>query len=90
MSAEGDIFQGVLNNDGFSRDRSGEPQVMADSMIIRLSDAVNSVHYFLQVPYVVKAPAAVVELLGEDEVEGRIIMRFGLSFAEKEGAQTRK
>ena len=56
-------------------------------MVTRISDGVNSVHYFVQIPYVLDAPAAIKELVGEDEVEGEPYYEVKVTF-RKEGGGT--
>ncbi len=75
----------VLSNDGFKRYRNDSLQVLADSTIQKYSESVNSVHYFVQLPYGLNAPAAKKELLGEATIKGRKYYEIGVTFSEEGG-----
>lgn len=60
----------VLSNDGLQRFQNGEAVKVPDSMVTRISDGVNSVHYFAQLPYGLQAPAVQPELTGKDSIAG--------------------
>lgn len=75
----------VLSNEGLKRFVNSKAATVPDSMVTRISDGVNSVHYFVQVPFVLNSPAANKELLGEDEVEGETYYEVKVSFREEGG-----
>ncbi|HET8855440.1 MAG TPA: DUF6503 family protein [Salinimicrobium sp.] len=75
----------ILSNEGLERFENGHSVTVPDTMVTRISDGVNSVHYFVQVPYVLKSEAAKKELLGEDEVLGEPYFEIKVTFVEKGG-----
>lgn len=77
----------ILGNEGLRRFVNNKAVTVPDSMVTRISDGVNSVHYFVQVPYILNAPAAIVELVGENEVEGEEYFEVKVTF-RKEGGGT--
>ncbi|MCM4158502.1 deoxyribose-phosphate aldolase [Antarcticibacterium flavum] len=81
----GNTTHDILSNEGLSRYKNGEVAIVPDSMVTRISDGVNSVHYFVQLPYVLNSPAANKELLGEDEVEGETYYEVKVTFREEGG-----
>ena len=83
----GNTTHDVLDNQGLKRFVNSKAVIVPDSMVTRISDGVNSVHYFVQVPFVLNSPAANKELLGEDEVEGDTYYQVKVTF-RKEGGGT--
>lgn len=77
----------VLSNEGLKRFVNNKAVTVPDSMVTRISDGVNSVLYFVQVPYVLNSAAAIKKLSGEDEVEGEPYYEVEVSF-RKEGGGT--
>ncbi|MDT0691624.1 DUF6503 family protein [Salegentibacter sp. F188] len=77
----------VLSNEGLKRFVNSKAVTVPDSMVTRISDGINSVHYFVQVPYVLNSPATIKKLSGEDEVEGEPYYEVEVSF-RKEGGGT--
>jgi hypothetical protein len=54
-------------------------------MIAKLADAVNSVHYFAQLPYGLNEPAVVKELLGEAVIKNEPYFEIGVTFNQEGG-----
>ena len=81
----GNTTHDVLSNEGLKRFVNSKAATVPDSMVTRISDGVNSVHYFVQVPFVLNSPAANKELLGEDEVEGETYYEVKVTFREEGG-----
>lgn len=81
----GNTTHDVLSNEGLTRYKNHKVATVPDTMVTRISDGVNSVHYFVQVPYVLNSPAANKELLGEDEVEGETYYEVKVTFREEGG-----
>ncbi len=81
----GNTTHDILSNEGLIRYKNDKVVTVPDSMITRISNGVNSVHYFVQVPYVLNSPAANKELLGEDEVEGETYYEVKVTFREEGG-----
>ena len=77
------VTHDVLNNMAFLRHKNDTLIVVADSMITKYSNSINSVHYFAQLPFGLNAPAAVKELLGESIIEAEPYYVIGVSFTEE-------
>ncbi len=81
-------IEDVVTNDGFNRLMRGTAVAIKDTvMIAKLADAVNSVHYFAQLPYGLNEPAVVKELLGEAVIKNEPYFEIGVTF-NKEGGGT--
>lgn len=81
----GNTTHDILSNEGLERYVNDNTVKVPDSMVTRISDGVNSVHYFVQIPYVLNAPAAIKELVGEDEVEGEPYYEIKVTFRKEDG-----
>lgn len=77
----------ILSNDGFKRFREGEEDDLHDTLKTKFANSVNSVHYFLQLPYGLNAPAVQKELVGEDEIEGEPYYEIKVTFTEEGGGE---
>lgn len=75
----------VISNDGFQRFVNEELQPVADTTAIKFSDAVNSVHYFAQVPFGLEAPAVRKKLVGKTEINGQSYYEVEVTFSEEGG-----
>jgi hypothetical protein len=75
----------VLNNSGFTRYIDGEPIILHDSIAVKYSNSVNSVHYFVQIPYVLNAPAAKKELLPDGMINEQPYYKIKVRFSEEGG-----
>jgi len=75
----------VLSNTGFKRFVNDSLQQIADSTAQKYAESVNSVHYFVQLPYGLNAPAANKELLGEATINAKEYYEIGVTFNEKGG-----
>ncbi|MFD2516288.1 DUF6503 family protein [Salinimicrobium flavum] len=78
-------FKDVLTNDGFTRHREGREVELSDSLATVYSESVNSVHYFVQLPYGLDGPAVNKELLGEDEIDGKHYYEIRVTFNQEGG-----
>ena len=58
-----DLIHDILSNKGLSRSVNNCQIKVADSMIARISEGVNSVHYFANLPYGLNAAAVHKELV---------------------------
>ncbi len=79
-------IEDVVTNDGFNRLMRGTAVAIKDTvMIAKLADAVNSVHYFAQLPYGLNEPAVVKELLGEAVIKNEPYFEIGVTFNQEGG-----
>lgn len=79
------ITRDVLSNSGFQRFKNEILIAVPDSMAIKFSNSVNSVHYFAQLPFGLNAPSVQKELLGEDTINGENYYEIGVSFIQEGG-----
>ncbi|WP_224490337.1 DUF6503 family protein [Robertkochia flava] len=75
----------VLTNDGFERFSNDSLIAVADSMAVRYSNSVNSVHYFAYLPYGLNAQAVNKELLGKVRVNDKPYYKVKVWFDEQGG-----
>ena len=75
----------VLSNEGFVRYIDGQEQNLPDSLVTSYSESVNSVHYFVQLPYGLNSPAVIKELKGEDEIKGKSYYEIQVTFKQEGG-----
>lgn len=79
-------IEDVVSNDGFKRLMAGTVVTLKDTVTVaKLADAVNSVHYFAQLPYGLNEPAVKKELLGEAVIKEQPYYELGVTFNEEGG-----
>ncbi|MDT0647859.1 DUF6503 family protein [Zunongwangia sp. F260] len=61
----------LLSNNGLIRFRNDSVVKVADSIINSVSNSVNSVHYFLQLPFGLNDPGVNKKLVGRDTINGK-------------------
>ena len=81
----GNNIQDVLNNDGFDRFVNDSLVQVQDSLKLAYGNSVNSVHYFVQLPFGLNAEAANKELIGKDSISGREYYEVKVTFSENGG-----
>lgn len=74
-----------LTNYDFKRVWNDSVLQLADSTALTLSNSVNSVHYFAQLPYGLNAPAVSKELLGKTSINSAPYYVIKVSFSEEGG-----
>ncbi|MDT0687100.1 DUF6503 family protein [Autumnicola psychrophila] len=75
----------VLTNNGLVRFRNDSAVKIADSLMNSVSNSVNSVHYFVQLPYGLNAPAANKELVGRDTINSQGYYEIKVTFNAEAG-----
>jgi len=75
----------VLNNNGFTRFVNAQKIDMPDSTATKYSNSVNSVHYFVQLPYGLNDASVKKELVGEAEIDGEKYYEIQVTFGEEGG-----
>ncbi len=75
----------VLNNEGLTRYREGQEVKLSDSLAGVYAESVNSVHYFVQLPYGLDGPAVQKELVGEDSIFGKPYYEIRVTFKQEGG-----
>jgi len=79
------VIHDVLTNKGFKRFINDSLIVVPDSIASNIADGVNSVHYFMQLPYGLNAPAVHKKLVGEDSIKGAVYYEIEVTFSEEGG-----
>lgn len=75
----------LITNEGFTRLQKGEKVVLADTTAAKYAESVNSVHYFIQLPYGLNDEAVQKKLLGEVSIKGKEYYKIEVSFSEEGG-----
>lgn len=75
----------VVNNNGFKRSKNNQEIKLADSTASAYSNSVNSVHYFVQLPYGLNGDAVNKKLLGKDSIKGKEYYEIKLTFNQEGG-----
>lgn len=81
----GNEIHDILDNDGFRRLVNDSVVKVPDSLVTGISNSVNSVHYFVHLPYGLNAPAAKKQLLGKDSIAGKEYYEVKVTFEENGG-----
>jgi hypothetical protein len=77
----------VLSNSGFERYINDEFVIVPDSMAVRYSGSVNSVHYFSVLPFGLNDPAVKKKFLKEATVKGKQYYKIEVRFSEEGGGE---
>lgn len=80
----GTEYHDVINNEGFTRYHQDSVVTLSDSMKTVYSNSVNSVHYFVQLPYGLNDPAVNKKLLGKDSIKGKEYYEIKVTFEDSE------
>lgn len=75
----------VLTNSGFERSINGNKLILPDSTASKYANSINSVHYFVQLPYGLNAAAVNKELVGEAEIDGKKYYEIKVTFDQDGG-----
>jgi len=81
----GNKIRDILNNDGLQRLVNDSVTKLQDSLILPVGNSINSVHYFVHLPFGLNDPAANKELIGKDSIAGREYYEVKVKFAEEGG-----
>lgn len=79
------ITRDVLNNTGFRRYFNDSVVTVPDSMVVRYTSSVNSVHYFAHLPYALNDRAVNKELDGETTILGEPYYKIKITFQQEGG-----
>ena len=80
-----ETIKDVLSNDGFKRYKNSELVQVADSMVPRYSNSVNSVHYFSVLPFGLNDKAVSKKLLSDITIKGIDYYTVQVTFSEDGG-----
>lgn len=81
----GNVTHDMVSNDGLMRMKNDKPESVADSLVSRISDGVNSVHYFANLPYSLDGDAVNKELIGKVEINEQPYYKVKVWFNEQGG-----
>ncbi|MDQ7916443.1 DUF6503 family protein [Mesonia sp. MT50] len=85
VTEDGDTIKDVLSNMGFERFVNREKLNLPDSLVAKYSNAVNSVHYFAQLPFGLNDPAVKKTYLDTLSLEQNKYHKIKVQFAEEGG-----
>ncbi|MFT4801753.1 MAG: hypothetical protein ACI93N_001528 [Flavobacteriaceae bacterium] len=80
-----DTIQDFISNEGLKRYINEIETIVNDTMITRISDGVNSVHYFAQLPFGLNNQAVQKKLIGEDSINNNNYYEIEVTFKEEGG-----
>jgi hypothetical protein len=75
----------LINNDGFMRTVGGLPYAVPDTMAIKYSESVNSVHYFSVLPYGLNDGAVNKKRLEDITIKGKDYFKIEVTFDQEGG-----
>ncbi len=79
------VMHDVVSNSGLNRTLDNCQISVADSLISKISDGVNSVHYFANLPYGLNAPSVHKELVGESKIKEATYYKIKVTFDQEGG-----
>jgi len=82
----GDIID-VLNNDGFKRFINNELVEVPDSMAVKYTSSVNSVHYFALLPFGLNDAAVNKSSLGDVTIKDNLYHKIKVTFSQEGGGE---
>ncbi|QJD77406.1 DUF6503 family protein [Spirosoma rhododendri] len=83
----GQLVRDVLTNDGFTRHIDGKPQVLDTAQVGKYSRSVNSIAYFVLLPWKLHDPAVVPTLLGSEQIDGQTYDKVQVKFRADGGGK---
>lgn len=75
----------VLNNNGFQRFQNENKVDLPDSTAAKYSNSINSVHYFVLLPYGLNSDAVIKESVGEAEIKSKKYYEIKVTFKQEGG-----
>tara|TARA_R110000787_G_scaffold167495_10_gene280451 strand:- start:1280 stop:2023 length:744 start_codon:yes stop_codon:yes gene_type:complete len=81
----GENIEDILSNTGFQRLFNAHPTEVADSMAVKYSESINSVHYFSVLPYGLNDGAVQKKLLEDTTIKGEEYYKVQITFAQEGG-----
>lgn len=77
----------VLTNDSFTRSLNGKQQTLDTAQYGKYSRAVNSVAYFVLLPFKLRDPAVLADYIGESTVDGQMYDKVRVRFNAEGGGK---
>ena len=78
-------YRDVINNTGFQRFLNDTLVTVPDTMVVRYSSSINSVHYFAHLPYGLNDRAVNKKLVGETTLKGEPYYKIEITFQQEGG-----
>ncbi|MBT8178392.1 MAG: deoxyribose-phosphate aldolase [Eudoraea sp.] len=75
----------ILEGGTFQRQLDGKPISVQDSMATKYANSINSVHYFVRLPYGLNDPAVQKRYLGAADIDGTAYHKIEVTFKEQGG-----
>lgn len=79
------LIEDVLKNEGFERSKDNEIVSIPDTMALKYSESVNSVHYFSKLPLGLNDNAVIKKLLPEVMIKNKEYYKIQISFKKNGG-----
>lgn len=77
----------VISNTGYKRYLNDSLITVPDSMVVKYSGSINSVHYFAHLPYGLNDKAVNKKLVGDAEINGKPYYQLKVTFSQDGGGQ---
>lgn len=81
------LTQEVLTNEGITRSLNGQRQTLDTAQTGKYSRAVNSIAYFVLLPYKLNDPAVLADYIGEGKVDGQLYDKIRVRFRAEGGGK---
>ena len=83
----GVVIREVMTSDSFSRSLNNQPQTLDTAQYGKYSRAVNSVAYFVLLPFKLRDPAVLADYIGESQVDGQQYDKVRVRFRAEGGGK---
>ena len=80
-------YKEIINNTGYQRYLNDTLVKVPDSMVVKYTSSINSVHYFAHLPYGLNDKAVNKKLVGDAEINGKPYYQLKVSFSQDGGGQ---
>jgi len=80
-------YREVISNTGYQRFLDDSLVAVPDSMVVKYTSSINSVHYFAHLPYGLNDKAVNKKLVGDAEINGKSYYQLKVTFSQDGGGQ---
>ena len=80
-------YREVISNTGYQRFLDDSLVTVPDSMVVKYTSSINSVHYFAHLPYGLNDKAVNKKLVGDAEINGKPYYQLKVTFSQDSGGQ---
>ncbi len=87
QDSAGVVIREVMTNDSFSRSLNNKQQTLDTAQTGKYSRAVNSVVYFVLLPFKLRDPAVLADYVGESQVDGQLYDKVQVRFRADGGGK---